>query len=285
MSRVAILGAGATGGAVARCLAARQRAGGIRLIDEQPGAAAGVALDIRQSGPIDGSDSRIEDATDPAAAAGAAAIVLADPAGGGDWPADRADALLRRLSRLGCFDAGVLVCAGAAHLPLVELCVGELGVARTRVLGSAPEAFASTARALVALEARISPGQVSLTVLGRPPAQGLIPWSDASAAGHSIAAVLNPPQLAAVETRLLGLWPPGPFTLGAAAALFCEAILCGSRRLLSAFVSLDRDNGTRAPVCAWPVGLGPSGLLRLGSPSLTPRDRTRLDQVLDRDAL
>ena len=39
-------------------------------------------------------------------------------------------------------------------------------------------------------------------------------------------------------------------------------------------------NGTRAPVCAWPVMLGRTGLERTTSPSLTNRDRVAMDEVL-----
>jgi malate/lactate dehydrogenase len=92
--------------------------------------------------------------------------------------------------------------------------------------------------------------------------------------------MLSPPQLNQIERRLHGLWPPGPGALGAAAALFAEAVAGDSRRIVSAFVSLDRDNGTRAPVCAWPVSLGSGGLDRVTSPTLTGRDKVVVDEVL-----
>ncbi len=68
--------------------------------------------------------------------------------------------------------------------------------------------------------------------------------------------------------------------LGTAAALFCEAVVGGSRRIFSAFVSLDRDNGTKAPVCAWPVAIGSAGLERVTSPVLTGRDKVVVDEVM-----
>ena len=108
----------------------------------------------------------------------------------------------------------------------------------------------------------------------------MVPWADASIAGHSVVALLTQPQLNLVEARMKGLWPPGPSTLAFAAAMFAEAVALGSRRLFSAFVSLDRDNGTKAPVCAWPVTIGPLGLERVTTPALTPRDRVVIDEVL-----
>ncbi|MSO56593.1 MAG: hypothetical protein EXQ55_06690 [Acidobacteria bacterium] len=281
MSLVAILGAGEIGGATARALTARARVSAIRLIDEQPGVAAGKALDLSQAGPIGGYDTRIQGSTDVSSAAGATVIVLADTASGAEWSGENGLALLRRLTRLGCFQEAVLICAGAGHAPLMQLGFDELQLSRSRVVGSAPEALAATARSLVAIEARGSASQVMLTVLGRPPKQVVIPWAEASIGGHSIAALLTPPQLNLVERRMKGLWPPGPGALGAAAALFCEAVASGSRRLFSAFVSLDRDNGTKAPVCAWSVTLGPAGLERVTTPSLTTRDRVVVNEVLE----
>jgi malate dehydrogenase len=281
MSVVAIIGAGEIGGAVARSLASRGVVGRIRLIDRRGGVAAGKALDLSQSGPINRSDTRVEAAADLSAAAGLPAIVFADPADPDEeWGGEAGLAVLRDLARLGHLDRSTLIFAGAGHCTLMQRAVDELGLSRRRAIGSAPEALAATARALVAVEAGVVANQVALTVLGRPPEKMVIPWSDASAGGHGIMSLLSAPQMRHVDWRLRALWPPGASALGAAAAIFCEAVVRGSRRIVSAFVSLDRDNGTKAPVCAWPVSLGPDGLERVTAPALTNRDRVVIDEVL-----
>lgn len=282
MSLVAILGAGEIGGAAARMLASRGRVDIVRLIDEKPDVAAGKALDLRQAGPIEGFDTRVEGATDFAAAAGACAIVLADPvATGTEWSGDTGLTLIRRLGKLGHLQQSVVICAGASQRTLMQQALDELGLSRRHLIGSAPEALAATARALVAIEARAASSQVALTVIGKPPDRVIVPWSEASIGGHSIAALLSASQLHQLERRLQGLWPPGSNALGSAAALFCEAVATGSRRIFSAFVSLDRDNGTKAPVRAWPVSVGPGGLERATTPSLTGRERVVIDEVLE----
>ena len=280
MSLVAIIGAGEIGGAVARALASRARVGAVRLIDDNAPVASGKALDLLQSGPIARSDARIDGAADLAAAAGASAIVLADPVGAAEWSGEAALAVLRRLKAGGHLDRSVLICAGAGHHGVMQQAFDELGLSRRRVVGSSPESLAAGARALVAIEARAASNQVALMVMGRPPHKIVVPWSEASVAGYSVASVLTAPQLHQVERRLRGLWPPGPNALGTAAALFCESVVTGSRRIFSAFVSLDRDNGTRAPVCAWPVSLGASGLERATTPKLSGRDQVVVDEVL-----
>ena len=98
-----------------------------------------------------------------------------------------------------------------------------------------------------------------MTIIGAPPDRMIVPWLGGSIGGQSIPSMLTAHQLHQLETRVRGLWPPGPNALGTAAALLAEAVFIGSRRLFSAFVSLDRDNGTRAPVCAWPVSIGADG--------------------------
>jgi malate dehydrogenase len=281
MSLVAIIGAGEIGGAVARALASRNRVDAIRLIDDNETIAAGKALDLMQAAPLSGSATRIDGAGDLAGAAGASAIVLADPAASsGEWNGEAALSLLRRLKTGGHLDRSVLICAGATHYSVMQQGFDELGLSRRRVIGSSPESLAAIARSLVALEAGSVANQVALVVIGRPPDRIAIPWNEASVAGHSVASVLRPPQMNQVERRLRGLWPPGPGALGTAAALFCESVVMGSRRIVSAFVSLDRDNGTRAPVCAWPVSIGPSGLDRVTAPVLSGRDQVVVDEVM-----
>ena len=59
MQDVAIIGAGELGGALAHVLARRDVASTIRLIDETGGVAAGKALDIMQSAPIERFATRV----------------------------------------------------------------------------------------------------------------------------------------------------------------------------------------------------------------------------------
>ena len=281
MSLVAIVGAGEIGAAAARAIALRSRIAIVRLIDANQSIAAGKALDLMQSGPVRGFDTRIEGVADLSGACGAEAIVIADPAGSDEWAGEPALGMLRRLQALGCLERSVLVYAGAGQRTLMQQGFADLGLSRRRVVGSAPEAFASTARALVAVEARSASHQIMLTVIGAPPDRIVVPWTEASIGGHSMSAMLTAPQLHQLERRLRGLWPPGPNALGTAAAHFAEAVLVGSRRLFSAFVSLDRDNGTKAPVCAWPVSIDSTGLARVSVPVLSERDRVIVDGVLE----
>jgi malate dehydrogenase len=280
MSLVAIVGAGETGAAAARALAGRTRVDRITLIDDSRSVASGKALDLLQAGPVRGSDTVVESGADLTSALGAAAIILADPVES-DKRSDEGElGLLRGLQRAGALEGSVVICAGAHHRMLMQRGFAELRLSRRRLIGSAPEALAAAAKTLVALEARAASHQVTLYVLGNPPEKMVVPWSDTSIAGHAAASVLTAAQLHRIERQMRGLWPPGPGTLGTAAAVIAEAVVRGSRTLFSAFVSLDRDNGTAAPVCAWPVAVGPAGIERTTTPALSGRDRVVVDEVL-----
>src|SRR5262249_56997061 len=98
--------------------------------------------------------------TDVASAAGASVIVVADRAHGADRSEDEAVQLVRRAAQLA--PGAVILCAAAPHRPVLDRVIVEFRLNRRRVFGSAPEAMASGARALVALAAHASPRDVSV---------------------------------------------------------------------------------------------------------------------------
>jgi len=278
MRDVAIIGAGELGGALAHALARRDAAGMIRLIDETGQVAAGKALDIAQAAPVESFATRLKGSTDMTDAAGAAIVVVADRASGGEWQGDDGVMLLRRL--LGSIGGAVVVCAGAAQRELVERGVRELGLRRDRIMGSAPEAFAAAARAIVALEAGGSPRDVALSVLGVPPGRLVIAWDDAAIHGFSATRALDEPARRRISARLPALWPPGAYALANAAAQIVEGILGGPRRGAICFVAPDDASGARTRTAALPVRLGPEGITDVIVPRLNPHDRVALENAM-----
>jgi malate dehydrogenase len=279
MIDVAIIGAGELGGAVAHRLARTNAAAAIRLIDETGRVAAGKALDIAESSPIEGFATQVSGSTDVTAAAGADVIVLADRIGGGDEAlGDSGLMLLTRIAQLGT--RAVIVCAGASHRDLVERGVGHLRLTRTRLLGSAPGALAAAARAMIALETNGSPNDIALTMIGVPPAHIVIPWEDAAIGGFSATRVLDEPARRRIAGKLPALWPPGPYALAAAAVQVIESIAGRSRRLAICFVAPETPAGGRVRTAALPVRLGPSGIVEVVMPELSAHDRVMLDNAM-----
>jgi malate dehydrogenase len=292
MSMVAIIGAGDLGGAAAQALASRDRIGRIVLIDAAAKAAAGKALDIRQSGAVDAFHTRLDATDDLSSVTGAAACIVADRFGApvAEWQGDEGLAMLARL--VPYLSGAPLVFAGAQQAGLMLQAAREGGVARHRLVGSAPEALASAVRSIVALEAQCSPAEVMLAVLGTPgprlPAEApagseggfVVPWSEASIGGYALERVLTQVQLTRVEARAAHLWPPGPYTLGVAAARAAEAIVTGSRRHVSALILLGGEFGVRNRIGALPVLLNEQGIAGVRVPTLNTRERVAIETSL-----
>jgi malate dehydrogenase len=278
MREVAIIGAGELGGAVAHALARCDAVRGITLVDEAGRVAAGKALDIAQSAPVEGFATQMNGTTDMSAVAGAAVVVIADRFGATEWQSEDGLALLRRITQMA--SSAVILCAGAAQRELVDRGVHELRIARGRLFGSAPEALAGGARALVALSLNGSPRDVALAVLGVPPSQVVIPWQDATVAGFEITRLLDEPARRRLAARVAALWPPGPQALSAAAVHAISAIAGRSRRLASCFVAPDTSAGVRTRTAALPVRLGPAGIVDVLVPSLSVVERVALDNAM-----
>ena len=280
MATIVILGAGDLGGATARQLAALDVVSRIVLVDDLGNAAAGKALDVAQSGPVDGCTTTLSGTDDVAAVVGAVAVIFADRFGppSADWQDEAGLALLKRVAGLN--QAAPLLCAGASQSSLVERGVNELGISRARLFGSAPEGLRSAVVTVTALEAAAAPSDISLSVLGRPPQHVIVPWDEAAIAGRSATQVLSAAQLARLDARVARLWPPGPYTLAAAAARIIQTAITRGQRIHMAQVAVTRDEGTPGRSAMMPVTLQPAGIARLVEPALSNRDRVRYETTL-----
>jgi malate dehydrogenase len=279
VATVVILSAGDIGGATARQLAATDLVSRIVLVDDLAGVASGKALDVAQSAPVDGYHTALAGSNDVAAVVGAAVVVIADrAAGSAEWQGDEALALLKRVAGLN--QAAPLLCAGASQAGLIEKLVTEAGVSRARVFGSAPEALRSAVVAITALEANAAPVDVSLSVLGKPPHQVIVPWDEAAISGRSATNVLSAAQLARLDARIARLWPPGPYALAAAATHLIRSALTRSPRVHAAMVAAVRDEGAPGRAAMMPVTLNTTGIATLVEPALSTRDRVRFDTAM-----
>lgn len=276
-----ILGAGELGGAITRQLAAADIAGRIVLVDDSASVAAGKALDIQQAAPIDGYSTELSGTSDESVVVGADVLVIADrSADNREWQDDAGVALVRRMTYLN--PSALLLCAGASQLSVIERGVREGGIDSRRLIGSAPEALRSAVVSLAALEGGCTPAEVSLTVLGRPPGEIIVPWGDASIGGRRADEALAPPAIARLDGRLSRLWPPGPLTLAGAATRVLAAAARRSPVALSVFAAAPRELGGRARAGMLPVHVRSHGIAAMLPPALTGRDRVRLDTALQR---
>ncbi len=274
MSFIAIVGAGAIGGALAHKLAQRGRVAAVRLIDAAGSVARGKALDILQSSPIEGFSTCVTGSDAIEAAAGAVAIAIADAGSGqGELGGEEALQLVRRLAAIET--RAPILCVGAQQRDVIAKATGELRIPGARVLGSAPFALESALRALAGVLLDGTGVEVTLRVLGVPPASAVVAWEESAASGQPLSSGLAPHHIAALSARIPSLWPPGPYVLASAAARILEAVAVASRRRYSCFVTV--RPGT---VAAMPVQIGPEGVTRIVEPVLTRQERTVLENAI-----
>ena len=272
MPFIAIIGAGPLGGSLAHKLASRQRTREIRLIDPEESVARGKALDIFQSGPVEGFGTTLTAYATNHAAVGAEAIVMADAVSGAEHAGEAGLSIVRQLQAAG--SSTPIVFAGVSQRELMMRSIVEIRVPSARVVGSAPMALASTMRALSAVVLDASAVDISLNVVGVPPRDVVIAWQEASLSGQPLTNVMAPHDIVALSARVSSLWPPGPYALASAAARVTEAVALGSRRQFSCFVDIGRGR-----IAAMPVVLRRGGIKRIIEPSLTTQERTALDNA------
>lgn len=274
MIDVAIVGAGELGGSLAHLLARRGIVRRIQLVDPAGQIAAGKALDIMQSGPVERFTTPVSGNTDVSRIAGAAVVVVADAA----RPAEQQDPLLvlKQISQLA--SRAIVVCAGVHGRDLVERGVRDLRYRRDRLIGSAPEALASAVRALVALQVNGSVRDVHLSLIGIPPSHLVVNWGDATAGGYRVRNSISEPALRKLAAQLPALWPPGPHAMAHAATEAIASICDVSRRTLSCFVAPDGDDRKTRTV-ALPIRLGPAGVTSVEEPTLDAAARVTLDNA------
>jgi malate dehydrogenase len=272
MSTVAIIGAGPLGGALAQALAERDRVNEVRLIDPEGRIAEGKALDLLQSAPVEQFTTRLTAATSYAAAAGADAIVFADPIATGEIAGDAGLPIVRQIAR---FDTEApLLFAGGSARALMAMAVAELKVAPRRVLGSAPLALEASVRAVTAALLDASPADLAIGIAGVPPHQAVIGWDAATAFHQPMGSVLAAHHMAALSARLPALWPPAPYALASAGVRVAEALAHGARRRYTCFAALDVTEAGRNVIAAVPVEIRRGGVARALTPALSRHELT-----------
>jgi malate dehydrogenase len=282
MPLAAILGAGPLGGALAHRLAASESFDVVRLVDDAVDFAAGQALDIMQTGALEGFHTRLDARALGDSLSGASLVIVADRVGPPplEWHGEAGLAMLAMALRTAA-DAPILF-AGSSQTWLMERAAAELGAAPHRLIGSAPLALAAAFAAMTALECDAAATAVEVAAFGRPPDEIVVDWEGSRVGAQSAIERLGPTTVRRVERRVRDLWPPGPYALASAATVAASAIARGTRREITCLVIRERARSSWSAV-ALPSRLGPRGVERTVVPVLTGRARERLHRLLAGD--
>ena len=279
MRTIAILGGGALAATLARRVAEAELARCVVMVDPDEGRARGKALDIAQSGPVEGFDARVEATATLEAVVEPEVVVVADPD-------DLADAVLlstrgaeRVAGWLPAVRKATLLVAGPHPSPLVEAAVAK-GFPRGRVLGSAPVAAAAALRRRLSVELQVEPREIAVTVLGLPPSQLVVPQAAVTVGGVPVEKVS-----ASAFRRALGSLSgraAGPVALAAAALRVLRALDGSRATMLPVVAQLDGEYGHRRVALAVPARLRSGRLEAIVEVALDPVDRVAFDNAADR---
>jgi malate dehydrogenase len=288
-------GAGNVGATVARGIADRELAD-VVIIDIAAQKAAGVALDVLEACPIDGSDARVLGSGDYAESAGSDVVVVTS--GVPRKPGMSRDDLLQVNYRIMQqvteqvvkYSPGCIIVPVANPLDAMAQAVYRLsGFPRERVVGMAGVLDSARMRAFIALELDVSVENVHAFVLGGH-GDTMVPLPRYSTvAGIPITELLSKERIDAIckrtadggaeITKLVGTsaW----YAPGAAVVDMVEAILKDKKKILPCSVFLQGEYGIRDLFVGVPVKLGARGLEQVVEIALTPEEAAALTRSAD----
>jgi malate dehydrogenase len=275
-------GAGNVGATVARAIADKELAD-VVIIDIADQKAAGVALDMLEACPIEGSDSRVVGygATDEGWKQTANSDVVVITSGVPRKPGMSRDDLLQIVQ----FSPNTIIVPVANPLDAMCQAVYRLSrFPRERVIGMAGVLDSARMRTFIAMELNVSVENVHAFVLGGH-GDAMVPLPRFSTiAGIPITELLSKERIDAISkrtadggaeiTKLVGTsaW----YAPGSAAAEMVEAILKDKKKILPCSVFLQGEYGIQDLFVGVPVKLGARGVEQIIQIKLTPEEDAAL---------
>ena len=283
-------GAGNVGATVARSIAEKELAD-VVIIDIADQKAAGVALDIYETCPIIGSDSRVIGGGTWEDAAGSDIVVITS--GKPRKPGMSRDDLVKDNFAIMQSIAPKVAehCPNAIVIPVANPLAAMAQALfrltkfpRERVIGMAGVLDSARMSTFIAMELKVSVENVHSFVLGGH-GDTMVPLARYSTvAGVPITELLSKERIDAIAkrtadggaeiTKLVGTsaW----YAPGAAAAEMCEAILKDKKKILPCSVFLQGEYGVRDLFVGVPVKLGSRGMEGIIEIKLTPEEDAAL---------
>jgi malate dehydrogenase len=283
-------GAGNVGMTVARAIAEKELAD-VVIIDIADSKAAGVALDIYETCPIIGSDSRLIGGADWNAAAGSDIVVITSgkPRKPGmsrdDLVRDNFDIMKSIAPNLVQYTPNAIVVPVANPLDAMSQALFKLTkFPRERIIGMAGVLDSARMSTFVAMELKVSVENVHSFVLGGH-GDTMVPLPRYSTvAGIPLTELLSKERIDAIAkrtadggaeiTKLVGTsaW----YAPGQAAAEMCEAILKDKKKILPCSVYLQGEYGINDLFVGVPVKLGARGAEEIIQIKLTAEEDAAL---------
>ena len=297
-NKIALVGAGNIGGTLAHLVGLKEL-GDVVLFDVFGGVAAGKALDIMQSGPVDGFDSAMSGGSDYAAIAGADVVIVT--AGFPRMPGmSRDDLLAKNAGVIAAVAEGIKTHAPDAFVivitnPLdvmVWVMQQKSGLPANRVVGMAGVLDSARFRLFLAQEFGVSVEDVTGFVLGghgdtmvpltRYSTVAGIPVPDLITMGWTtqerIDAIVQ--RTANGGGEIVKLLEKGSafYAPAASAIAMAESYLKDKKRVLPAAVLLSGEYGQSGFYVGVPVVLGAGGVEKIVEVKFTPDEQAAFEK-------
>jgi malate dehydrogenase len=297
-NKIALIGAGNIGGTLAHLIGLKEL-GDVVMFDVFGGVAAGKALDIMQSGPVDGFDANMSGGSDYAAIKGADVVIVT--AGFPRTPGMSRDDLIGKNAgviaqvaegiKTNCPDAFV-ICITNPLDAMVWVMKEKSGLPANRVVGMAGVLDSSRFQLFLAQEFGVSVQDVTAFVLGghgdtmvpltRYSTVAGIPVPDLIKMGWSTQAKID----AIVERTANGggeivklLERGSAFYAPAASAIaMAEAYLKDKKRVLPCAAYLTGQYGIKDMYVGVPVVIGAGGVEKIVEIELNPTEKAMFDK-------
>ena len=299
--KIALIGAGNIGGTLAHLIGLKEL-GDVVLFDVFGGVAAGKALDIMQSGPVEGFDSNMTGGSDYAAIAGSDVMIVT--AGFPRTPGMSRDDLLTKNAgviaqvaegiRTHCPDAFVIVITNPLDV-MVWVMQQKSGLPPHKVVGMAGVLDSARFRLFLAQEFNVSVEDVTAFVLGghgdtmvplvRYSTVAGIPVPDLIRMGWTtqerIDAIVQ--RTANGGGEIVKLLEKGSafYAPASSAIVMAESYLKDKKRVLPCAVLLNGEYGMRDLYVGVPVVIGAGGVERIVEVQFTPEEKAAFDRSCD----
>ncbi len=276
--KITIIGAGNVGATAAHWAMVRNL-GDVVLLDVMEGIPQGKALDLWQSGPVEGFSCSVKGSNDYQDTADSDVVIIT--AGLARKPGMSRDDLLARNVAIvkSCAQEAVNHSPGCVLIvvtnpidAMVYTAFKVSGLARNRVIGMAGVLDSARYRTFLAEAVGVSPRDVNALVMGIHGDNMLPLVRLANVAGVPVIDLLTPEQIAGIVTRtqqggieIVNHLKTGSafYTPGLAAIEMAEAILTDSKRVLPCAAYLEGEFGISGCFLGVPVVLGGNGVERI----------------------
>ena len=295
--KITVIGAGNVGASAAQRIAEKELANEVVLVDVVDGLPQGKGLDMYESAPVEGFDSKIVGANSYDASTNSDIVVIT--AGIARKPGMSRDDLLN--TNAGILKSvteqavaksprAILIVVSNPLDVMVYVALKVSGFDRHRVVGMAGVLDTARFRSFIAMELNVSVEDITAFVLGGH-GDSMVPLPRyTSVAGIPLTDLLPPEKIEALVTRarnggieIVNYLKTGSayYAPSAAAVQMVEAIVKDKKRILPCAVYLQGEYGLKETVVGVPVKLGKSGIEQIMEIKLTGDEAAALKKSAD----